>query len=224
MNAPLDHITAPVTLIVMTSWAHSLAPVRQDSQAMAERAKMLTNVPLEQMTVPLTRIVMIPWARLTVLVGQDSQAMAEHVEILMNVPLEHLTVPLTHFVQTTQAHLLVLVRQDSQQGGEKINVVYENMLHIHVDEWLHVAFTWSREGLIRRLYINGFQDVKQRVLGPSNNLDLNPTGHTVFDIGLKRDSQFQSTFNGYLRDLMVFDTAITGLQVKNIFVDNYTEP
>lgn len=81
----------------------------------------------------------------------------------------------------------------------------------------------SRKGLIGRLYIDGFQKEKQNVLGSVINLDLNPTGHSVFDIGLKRDSSHQRTFHGFLRNLMVFDVAIAGLEVKNIFEDGYTE-
>ena len=91
-----------------------------------------------------------------------------------------------------------------------------------MDKWMHVAFTWSREGLLGRLYIDGFEEGKQRVLESTINLDLNPTGHSVFDIGLKRDSSFQHTFHGFLRNLMVFDVAITGLEVKEIFTDGYT--
>lgn len=54
---------------------------------------------------------------------------------------------------------------------------------------MHVAFTWSREGLIGRLYIDGLEEGKERVSGSTTNLDLNPTGHSVFDIGLKRISK-----------------------------------
>ena len=91
-----------------------------------------------------------------------------------------------------------------------------------MDKWMHVAFTWSREGLLGRLYIDGFEEGKQRVLGSTINLDLNPTGHSVFDIGLKRDSLLPHTFHGFLRNLMVFDLAVTGLEVKKIFTDGYT--
>ena len=102
-------------------------------------------------------------------------------------------------------------------------IFFPSVRHIHTDEWMHVAFTWSREELIGRLYIDGFEEGQQRVLGSTINLDLNPTGHSVFDIGLKRDSLFQHTFHGFLKNLMVFDVAITGLEVKKIFTDGYTE-
>ena len=88
---------------------------------------------------------------------------------------------------------------------------------------MHVAFTWSREELIGRLYIDGFEEGKKKFRGSTINLDLNPTGHSVFDIGLKRDSSHLRNFHGFLRNLMVFDVAITGLEVKNIFEDRYTE-
>nr|XP_058961571.1 low-density lipoprotein receptor-related protein 2-like [Pocillopora verrucosa] len=118
-----------------------------------------------------------------------------------------------------QDSLCANLRRDFPKSS---NIVYFCGGHIHMDKWMHVAFTWSREGLLGRLYIDGFEEGKQRVLGSTINLDLNPTGHSVFDIGLKRDSLFQHTFHGFLRNLMVFDVAITGLEVKKIFTDGYT--
>ena len=102
-------------------------------------------------------------------------------------------------------------------------IFFPSVRHIHTDEWMHVAFTWSREELIGRLYIDGFEEGKKKVRGSTINLDLNPTGHSVFDIGLKRDSSYLRNFHGFLRNLMVFDVAITGSEVKNIFEDGYTE-
>ena len=40
MNAPLEHITALLTRFALTPWAHLIAHVGQDSQAMAEHAKV----------------------------------------------------------------------------------------------------------------------------------------------------------------------------------------
>lgn len=40
MNAPLEHITALLTRFALTPWAHIIAHVGQDSQAMAEHAKV----------------------------------------------------------------------------------------------------------------------------------------------------------------------------------------
>ncbi|CAH3032918.1 unnamed protein product [Pocillopora meandrina] len=118
-----------------------------------------------------------------------------------------------------QDSLCANLRRDFPKSS---NIVYFCGGHIHRNKWMHVAFTWSREGLLGRLYIDGFEEGKQRVLGSTINLDLNPTGHSVFDIGLKRDSSFQHTFHGFLKNLMVFDVAITGLEVKKIFTDGYT--
>ena len=40
MNAPLEHITALLTRFALTPWARIIAHVGQDSQAMAEHAKV----------------------------------------------------------------------------------------------------------------------------------------------------------------------------------------
>ena len=70
-------------------------------------------------------------------------------------------------------------------------------------KWMHVAFTWSRDRIIK-----GSKSVSN---GP---LDLIENNHTVFDIGLKRDSMNEPTFDGYMRDLLVVDKALSGDEVK----------
>lgn len=91
---------------------------------------------------------------------------------------------------------------------------------IIIDKWMHVAFTWSRENRVGKLYIDGVETGQKTTAWPQDTLDLNPTGHTVFDIGLKRDDMTKSTFHGYLRDLMVIDAAISGGEVNEIFVQS----
>lgn len=91
---------------------------------------------------------------------------------------------------------------------------------IIIDKWMHVAFTWSRENRVGKLYVDGVKTGEQRATGPPDSLDLNPTGQEVFDIGLKRDSMHKSTFHGYLRDLVVIDSAISDGEVKDIFMQS----
>ena len=81
-------------------------------------------------------------------------------------------------------------------------------------EWVHVAFTWNRAKRIGKTYING-NKTREATADSSKSVDLNANGHTVFDIGLKRDSNH--TFHGYLRDLMVINQAISDKEVDDIF-------
>ena len=77
---------------------------------------------------------------------------------------------------------------------------------------MHVAFTWSRDRKEGILYIDGNKTDSESVSnGP---LDLIENDHTVFDIGLKRDSINKPTFDGYMRDLLVVDKALSGDEVK----------
>ena len=77
-----------------------------------------------------------------------------------------------------------------------------------------MAFTWSRERKEGILYIDGIKEGSKNVSnGP---LDLIENNHTVFDIGLKRDSINKPTFDGYMRDLLVVDKALPGDEVKNM--------
>ena len=75
-----------------------------------------------------------------------------------------------------------------------------------------MAFTWSRERKEGILYVDGIRRGGSRVSnGP---LDLIENNHTVFDIGLKRDRMHLPTFDGYMRDLLVVDKALSGDEVK----------
>ena len=92
---------------------------------------------------------------------------------------------------------------------------------IIINEWMHVAFTWSREKRVGKLYIDGVKTGEEKLpTWAQGTLDLNPTGHTVYDIGLKRDDMTKSTFHGYLRDLIVINSAISGKEVDGIFVQS----
>jgi len=82
---------------------------------------------------------------------------------------------------------------------------------------MHVAFTWSRENGVGKLYTDGVKTSERTTALPLATIDLNPTGHTVFDIGLKRDNMNQSTFHGYLRDLIVIDSALSEKEVDEYF-------
>ena len=87
-----------------------------------------------------------------------------------------------------------------------------NQRKIIPNRWMHVAFTWSRDRKEGILYIDGIRTDSTSV----NNgaLDLIENDHTVFDIGLKRDSINKPTFDGYMRDLLVVDKALSGDEVK----------
>ncbi|XP_066021889.1 uncharacterized protein [Pocillopora verrucosa] len=80
------------------------------------------------------------------------------------------------------------------------------------NRWMHVAFTWSRDRKEGVLFIDGIIGGSKRV--SSALLDLNENNHTVFDIGLKRDDMNKPTFDGYMRDLIVVDKALSGDEVK----------
>ena len=87
-----------------------------------------------------------------------------------------------------------------------------NQRKIIPNKWMHVAFTWSRDRKEGILYVDGIiKSCKSVSNGP---LDLFENDHTVFDIGLKRDSMDIPTFDGYMRDLLVVDDVLSGDEVK----------
>ena len=87
-----------------------------------------------------------------------------------------------------------------------------NQREIIPSKWMHVAFTWSRDRKEGILYIDGI--IKGSKSVSNGLLDLIENDHTVFDIGLKRDSMNKPTFDGYMRDLLVVDKALSGDEVK----------
>ena len=89
-----------------------------------------------------------------------------------------------------------------------------NQRKIIPNRWMHVAFTWSRDRKEGVLFIDGIIGGSRRV--SSALLDLNENDHTVFDIGLKRDDMNKPTFDGYMRDLIVVDKALSGDEVKYV--------
>ena len=61
--------------------------------------------------------------------------------------------------------------------------------------------TWSRADRTVRLFINGEMKLERTVAG-NRNLDFMNTAHSVYDIGLKRDSG--TTVHAHFSDLMLF--------------------
>ena len=91
---------------------------------------------------------------------------------------------------------------------------------VPVNVWSHVAFTWSRIQHTGSLYINGDHlESKIANISVETKVDLKNSGHTVYDIGLKRDSG--ETTDAFLSDLMVFDRVLSNDEIKNEFVMNH---
>ena len=109
----------------------------------------------------------------------------------------------------------ILRSGDLRKASFPFGVLFShNQRKIIPSKWMHVAFTWSRDRKEGILYIDGNKTGSESVSnGP---LDLIENDHTVFDIGLKRDSINKPTFDGYMRDLLVVDKALSGDEVKNL--------
>ncbi|XP_068682535.1 sushi, von Willebrand factor type A, EGF and pentraxin domain-containing protein 1-like isoform X2 [Montipora foliosa] len=112
--------------------------------------------------------------------------------------------------------LCINLRRASHFGPWR-DIVYFCNGDIIINKWMHVAFTWSRENGVGKLYTDGVKTSERTTALSLATIDLNPTGHTVFDIGLKRDNMNQSTFHGYLRDLIVIDSALSEKEVDEYF-------
>ena len=72
--------------------------------------------------------------------------------------------------------------------------------------------TWGRKQGTQRLFINGEINVSKNVTSYSK--DFMNSGHSVFDIGLKRDSGI--TAHAYYSDLMVFSRELRFSSTENV--------
>ena len=75
--------------------------------------------------------------------------------------------------------------------------------------------TWGRikatQGTLR-LFING--EMKKRVNVTGDSMDFRNSGHSVYDIGLKRDSR--TTTHAYYSDLMVLSRELRFSSIENM--------
>lgn len=73
---------------------------------------------------------------------------------------------------------------------------------IYANVWTHVVFTWNRKTRKGKLYFNGIQVGDTTSSYQGQDIDLNLTNHTVYEIGFKKDTG--EVLQGSLRDLAVF--------------------
>ena len=78
---------------------------------------------------------------------------------------------------------------------------------IYAKIWTHVVFVWDRSTRIGKLYLNGAHAGEEQSAYTGQDIDLNLTNHTTYELGFKKDSKY--TLHGSLRDLMVFLRPLT---------------
>nr|XP_058956115.1 secretory phospholipase A2 receptor-like [Pocillopora verrucosa] len=82
-------------------------------------------------------------------------------------------------------------------------------------EWFHAAAVWDRDKHMAYLFLNGQKIASQSVSSDAAPKDYNP--FKEFDIGRKRNSG--ATLKGYLRDLMIIGSALTGEQIISKIIE-----
>ena len=76
-----------------------------------------------------------------------------------------------------------------------------------------MVFVWDRSTRIGKLYLNGAYAGEKHYIG--HDIDLNPTYHTTFELGLKKDSM--KKIRGSLRDLMIFLRPLTTREASTLY-------
>lgn len=98
-------------------------------------------------------------------------------------------------------------------SGLKKNEKNENIFRrsLTIDKWSHVAAVWDRNLNKASLFLDSERLGSQSLTNGSYPRD---NSHSVYDIGLKRDSG--TVLRGHLRDLMVIGRVITGEELLNM--------
>ena len=86
---------------------------------------------------------------------------------------------------------------------------------VQTNVWTHLAMTWRRADRTAKLYINGTK-VLELEADANPVLDFKNSGHTVYDIGYKRDNG--ETSHGYFSDLMVFNLELSQSEIRSDLV------
>ncbi|CAH3185718.1 unnamed protein product, partial [Porites evermanni] len=81
--------------------------------------------------------------------------------------------------------------------------------------WTHVIFVWNRSTRIGKLYLNGAYAGEKQSAYTGQDIDLNLTNHTTYELGLKKDSM--GGIRGSLRDLMVFLRPLTTREAFTLY-------
>ena len=86
---------------------------------------------------------------------------------------------------------------------------------IDANIWTHVVFVWDRSTRIGKLYLNGEYSGEEQSAYTGQDIDLNLTNHTTYELGLKKDSMERT--RGLLRDLMVFLRPLTTTEASTLY-------
>ena len=86
---------------------------------------------------------------------------------------------------------------------------------IYAKIWTHVVFVWHRSSRTGKLYLNGAHAGEKQSAYTGQDIDLNLTNHTTYELGLKKDSM--EKIRGSLRDLMVFLRPLTTWEAFTLY-------
>ena len=86
---------------------------------------------------------------------------------------------------------------------------------IYAKIWTHVVFVWDRSTRIGKLYLNGTHAGEKQSAYTGQDIDLNLTYHTKYQLGLKKDSM--ASIRGSVRDLMVFLRPLTTWEAFTLY-------
>ena len=93
-----------------------------------------------------------------------------------------------------------------------IFIVFFSKSNVLVKQWTFITGTWDRATKEATIYQDGAQVGQKN--SSRNDLDLPNHVRSVFDVGYKRDSN--TPMHGEMRDLAVFDRALTSQEIKLI--------
>ena len=86
---------------------------------------------------------------------------------------------------------------------------------IYAKIWTHLVFVWDRSTRIGKLYLNGAYAGEKQSAYTGQDIDLNLTNHTTYELGFKKAAK--ESLRGSLRDLMVFLRPLTTWEAFTLY-------
>ena len=76
-------------------------------------------------------------------------------------------------------------------------------------------FIWNRSTRKGKLYLDGLEAGEEPSEYNGEDIDLNLTNHTTYELGYKKDTK--EVFHGFLRDLGIFSRPLTRGEVFTLY-------
>ena len=81
-------------------------------------------------------------------------------------------------------------------------------------KWINIAFTWNRTKNEGKFAVNGNYVKTSLLVTPDANAEIRITSRKTYRLGYPANRNGAQTFNGYIKQLMVFNRSLNIEEIK----------